>query len=52
MRILRGIGLLAWVGLAVLIVGGVLYDEATAFPSYTAALPVIATVLMIVAGPG
>src|SRR5699024_6792015 len=45
-----GVGLLAWVGLAALIAVGVLYDESTPFPSYTAALPVIATALMIVGG--
>ncbi|HLS74686.1 MAG TPA: acyltransferase family protein, partial [Actinomycetaceae bacterium] len=45
-----GVGLLAWVGLAALIAVGVLYDESTPFPSYTAALPVIATALLIVGG--
>src|SRR5690625_46072 len=45
-----GVGLLAWVGLAALIAVGVLYDDSTPFPSYTAALPVIATALMTVGG--
>src|SRR5699024_4454929 len=43
-------GLLAWAGLAALLVAAVLYDTSTPFPGYAAALPVIATVLRIVGG--
>ena len=43
-------GLLAWVGLAALLAVALLYDSSTPFPGYAAALPVIATVLLIVGG--
>jgi peptidoglycan/LPS O-acetylase OafA/YrhL len=45
---------LAWVlgigGLAAIIASGVLYTEATPFPGYTALLPVVGTMLVIIAG--
>lgn len=43
-------GLLSWLGLALLVAVGLLYTEATPFPGYAAALPVIATALLIVGG--
>lgn len=43
-------GLLAWAGLAGLLAVGLLYDEKTPFPSWTAALPVLATVALIIGG--
>ena len=43
-------GLLSWIGVAALAVTALLYDAATPFPGYTAALPVLATVLLIVGG--
>ncbi|MGO2557944.1 acyltransferase family protein [Brachybacterium sp.] len=43
-------GLLAWLGLASLMAIAVLYDSSTPFPGYAAALPVIATVLLLVGG--
>lgn len=45
-----GIGLLSWVGLGLLLGVGLLYQEETPFPGYTAALPVIATALLIIGG--
>ena len=44
------VGLLAWAGLAALLAGALLYDDATAFPGAAAALPVLATAAMIVGG--
>jgi peptidoglycan/LPS O-acetylase OafA/YrhL len=44
------VGLLAWVGLAALLVTALLYDESTPFPGYAAALPVLATALLLVGG--
>jgi peptidoglycan/LPS O-acetylase OafA/YrhL len=44
------VGLLAWVGLAALLAGALLYDEATPFPGTAAALPVLATAAMILGG--
>ncbi|MGO1355233.1 MAG: acyltransferase family protein, partial [Brachybacterium tyrofermentans] len=43
-------GMLSWLGLALLVAVGLLYTDATPFPGYTAALPVIATALLIVGG--
>lgn len=47
---------LAWAlgvaGLAAVIVSGVLYDDTTPFPGYTALLPVAGTMLLIIAGTG
>ena len=43
-------GLLAWVGLATLLAVAALYDDSTPFPGHAAALPVVATVLLIVGG--
>ena len=43
-------GMLAWVGLAGLALVVVTFDESTPFPSWTAALPVLATVLMLIGG--
>lgn len=47
---------LAWVlgigGLAAIIAAGVMFDDTTAFPGYTALLPVIGTALVIIAGSG
>jgi peptidoglycan/LPS O-acetylase OafA/YrhL len=40
------------VGLAAVVAAGVLYDDATPFPGYTALLPVAGTMLVIVAGTG
>ncbi|GAA1485450.1 acyltransferase family protein [Brachybacterium fresconis] len=45
-----GTGALSWVGLALLAVVGLVYTEQTPFPGYTAALPVLATVLLIIGG--
>jgi peptidoglycan/LPS O-acetylase OafA/YrhL len=46
----------AWIlgigGLAMLLAAGFLYDGGTPFPGYTAMLPVIGTMLLIVAGTG
>jgi peptidoglycan/LPS O-acetylase OafA/YrhL len=39
-------------GLAAIIGSALLYDDATAFPGYTALLPVVGTMLVIVAGSG
>ena len=44
------VGLLAWAGLAALLAGALLYDDATPFPGTAAALPVLATAAMIVGG--
>ena len=44
------IGLLAWAGLGSLLVIALVYDEGTPFPGWTAALPVLATALMIIGG--
>ena len=43
-------GLLAWAGLAALLVIALVYDEGTPFPGWTAALPVLATAAMIIGG--
>ncbi|MGP9706978.1 acyltransferase family protein [Brachybacterium sp. AOP42-C2-15] len=43
-------GMLAWVGLAGLALVALTFDEGTPFPGWTAALPVLATVLLIVGG--
>lgn len=43
-------GLMAWVGLVALLVVAVAYDATTPFPSYYAAVPVLATALVIVGG--
>lgn len=43
-------GVMAWVGLAVLIVVGLAYDSGTPFPGLYALPPVLATALMIVGG--
>ena len=43
-------GLLAWAGLAALLVGAMVYDDATPFPGAAAALPVLATAAMIIGG--
>ena len=43
-------GLLAWAGLVALLVGALVYDDATPFPGAAAALPVLATAAMIVGG--
>src|SRR5699024_11189018 len=43
-------GLLAWAGLASLLVIALVYDEGTPFPGWTAALPVLATAALIVGG--
>ena len=43
-------GLLAWAGLAALLVGALVYDDATPFPGAAAALPVLATAAMIIGG--
>ncbi|WP_437585066.1 acyltransferase family protein [Paramicrobacterium sp. CJ85] len=40
---------LAWAGLAGIVVSAVLYTGSTPFPGYTAALPVLATVAVIIA---
>ena len=40
------------VGLAGILAAGVIYDDATPFPGYTALLPVAGTMLVIVAGAG
>ena len=44
------VGLLAWAGLAALLVGALVYDDATPFPGSAAALPVLATAAMIIGG--
>ncbi|MCC3762504.1 acyltransferase family protein [Glycomyces sp. TRM65418] len=48
--------ILGWIlgiaGLAAIVAAAVLYDDATAFPGYTALLPVAGTMLVIVAGSG
>ncbi|MGP9539879.1 acyltransferase family protein [Brachybacterium sp. AOP43-C2-M15] len=44
------LGLLAWAGLAGLLVVAFTFDEATAFPGAAAALPVLATAAMILGG--
>jgi peptidoglycan/LPS O-acetylase OafA/YrhL len=44
--------ILALIGLAAIVAAGVLYDDATPFPGYTAMLPVVGTMLVIVAGTG
>lgn len=44
------VGLLAWAGLAALLAGALLYDDATPFPGAAAALPVLATAAMILGG--
>ncbi|WP_245810378.1 acyltransferase family protein [Brachybacterium massiliense] len=43
-------GLLAWAGLVVLALVVVTFDEGTAFPGWSAALPVLATAAMLVGG--
>lgn len=43
-------GLMAWVGLGALLVVAVTYGAATPFPSYYAAIPVLATALVIIGG--
>ncbi|NVM97836.1 acyltransferase [Arthrobacter sp. SDTb3-6] len=43
-------GLLAWIGLVSLLVIGFSYDSSTPFPGFYAALPVLATALLIVGG--
>ncbi|WP_193105941.1 acyltransferase family protein [Brachybacterium sp. FME24] len=45
-----GTGVLAWIGLALLVAVGLLYQAETPFPGYTAALPVLATALLIIGG--
>ncbi|MDN5744081.1 MAG: acyltransferase, partial [Nocardioidaceae bacterium] len=42
--------LCAVVGVAAVIGSGILYDDATAFPGYTALAPVLGTMLLIIAG--
>jgi peptidoglycan/LPS O-acetylase OafA/YrhL len=47
---------LAWIlgiaGLAAIVASGILYDESTPFPGYTALLPVLGTMAVIAAGSG
>lgn len=43
-------GLLAWVGLLVLITVATTFDASTPFPSFYAAIPVLATAMMIIGG--
>ncbi|WP_245810377.1 acyltransferase family protein [Brachybacterium massiliense] len=43
-------GLLAWAGLAALLVIALVFDEGTPFPGWTAALPVLATAALIIGG--
>jgi len=43
---------LGWFGLASIVVAAVTFSEGTVFPGYAAALPVMATVLVIIAGYG
>ncbi len=55
--LLRGLGAvpraaLAWAGLAAVLVAAVGYDDATPFPGWTAALPVLGTVLVLAADAG
>ncbi|MEX5263378.1 acyltransferase family protein [Kocuria sp. CPCC 205231] len=45
-------GILAWLGLAGLLVVAFAYDSSTPFPSYFAAAPVLATALVIIGGVG
>lgn len=42
--------LLGWVGLALILIAAVRFDGATAFPGYSAIMPVLGTVLVIFAG--
>ena len=46
----REVGLLAWLGIAALLVTALVYTEQTPFPGAAAALPVLATVLLIIGG--
>ena len=41
-----------FIGLAAIVGAAVLYDQATAFPGYTALMPVLGTMLVVVAGTG
>ncbi len=41
---------LGWLGLAAIVAAAIMFDSATMFPGYTAALPVLGTVAVIVAG--
>ena len=43
---------MSWVGLAGIVLAGVLFTSTTEFPGYAALLPVLATVLVIVGGLG
>lgn len=44
--------LLSWAGLAGLAAAGVLFTDGTSFPGFSAALPVLATALLIIGGAG
>ena len=39
-----------WIGLVAIVVAAVIFSEKTVFPGYAALLPIVATVLMLVAG--
>lgn len=45
-------GLLSWTGLLVLVIVAVTYSDETPFPGYYAAVPVLATALIIIGGVG
>ena len=47
-HVVRAIG--GWVGLIAVIASAVIFSESTIFPGYTALLPVVATVFILVAG--
>jgi peptidoglycan/LPS O-acetylase OafA/YrhL len=46
----RAPGILAWVGLVVIAVAGVRYDDSVQYPGYAAALPVLGSVLVVGSG--
>lgn len=43
---------LAWLGVALMLVAGFVYTEQTAFPGWLAAIPVVGTALVLAAAPG
>ncbi len=47
-NLVRAIG--GWIGLVAIVVAAVIFSEKTVFPGYAALLPIVATVLMLVAG--
>jgi peptidoglycan/LPS O-acetylase OafA/YrhL len=46
------LALVSWLGLAMVLVSALAYDESTLFPGYAAALPVVGSALLLVGGLG